>query len=232
MDDIVNRVEAQYDDGHVDVRLARELVAEILRARAEIRNVVDQAAAFERSVDALVHAQKAEIDRLRSITAQSRLKDATIQSRPTIRDQVSEFHRAFGQSIEDKPMVPAAQIITLRVNLIAEEFCEMLEAVYGDDDGIHAVREAIKNQVAYGNIRVDMVEFADALADLAYVIEGANLAFGIDSGAVLAVVHAANMRKLGPDGKPIVRADGKRLKPEGWRPPDVAGELRRQGWSA
>jgi predicted HAD superfamily Cof-like phosphohydrolase len=193
VDDIIDRVEAQYDDGHVEVRLARELVAEVKRLR--------------------------------------RREPAIVRQHPTkIRHQVSEFHRAFGQDIADKPAVPDDKTVVLRVNLIAEEFCEMLEAVYGEDDGIHAVREAVKHQVAYGNIRVDMAEFADALADLDYVIEGARLQFGIDGAPIAAEVHRSNMAKLGPDGKPIIREDGKRLKPPGWTPPDIAGELRKQGW--
>lgn len=49
---------------------------------------------------------------------------------------------------------------------------------------------------------------------------------GIDLRPVWSEVHAANMRKTtGP-----VREDGKRLKPEGWQPPDIAGVLRAQGW--
>ncbi len=41
----------------------------------------------------------------------------------------------------------------------------------------------------------------------------------------------SNMRKLGPDGAPIRRADGKVLKTPGWRGPDVAGVLRAAGWT-
>lgn len=50
---------------------------------------------------------------------------------------------------------------------------------------------------------------------------------GIDLGPVFEEVHRANMAKVGGP----TRADGKILKPEGWTPPDVAGVLRRQGWS-
>jgi predicted HAD superfamily Cof-like phosphohydrolase len=48
----------------------------------------------------------------------------------------------------------------------------------------------------------------------------------IDLDKAVALVHQANMRKLGPDGEPILRADGKVLKPDGWVPADLTGSLR------
>ena len=50
--------------------------------------------------------------------------------------------------------------------------------------------------------------------------------YGIDLDAVLDEVHASNMTKLGADGRPIRRADGKVLKGPGYRPPDIAAVLR------
>jgi predicted HAD superfamily Cof-like phosphohydrolase len=52
------------------------------------------------------------------------------------------------------------------------------------------------------------------------VVEGARLELGID-GAPIAAVHEANMKKVSGE----VRADGKRLKPPGWKPPDINLEL-------
>lgn len=59
---------------------------------------------------------------------------------------------------------------------------------------------------------------------------GTALVHGIDLDAVIAEIHRANMTKLGPDGRPLLRADGKVLKGEHYRAPDVAGVLREQGW--
>lgn len=47
---------------------------------------------------------------------------------------------------------------------------------------------------------------------------------------VIAEVHRANMTKLGPDGRAVRRADGKVLKGDHYRAPDVGEILRRQGW--
>ena len=49
--------------------------------------------------------------------------------------------------------------------------------------------------------------------------------YGLDLDAVLDEVHSSNMTKLGADGRPIRRADGKVLKGPGYRAPDVASVL-------
>ena len=51
---------------------------------------------------------------------------------------------------------------------------------------------------------------------------------GIDLAAVLAEVQRSNMSKLGADGKPVYREDGKVLKGPGYFAPDVAEVLRRR----
>ena len=72
----------------------------------------------------------------------------------------------------------------------------------------------------------DTVEAADALADLVYVIYGMALETGIDLAAVLAEVQRSNMSKLGTDGRPIYREDGKVLKGPGYFAPDVPAPRR------
>lgn len=72
----------------------------------------------------------------------------------------------------------------------------------------------------------DLVEVADGLADVIYIALGCAIECGINLSSVFAEVHRSNLAK---EGGPI-REDGKRLKPPGWQPPDVAGVLTRQGW--
>jgi predicted HAD superfamily Cof-like phosphohydrolase len=69
---------------------------------------------------------------------------------------------------------------------------------------------------------IDDAAMADAIGDLKYVADGAAVCMGLDMEPVELAIHTANMAKLGPDGKPVVRSDGKCLKPEGWQPPDIA----------
>ncbi len=116
-------------------------------------------------------------------------------------DQVGEFHRAFGHPIAARPTFAARA--ALRVELIREEFEELKLAIE----------------------RGDLVAIADALGDLGYVIAGAALEFGIPLERVLEEIHRSNMSKLGADGKPITRADGKSLKGPNYRPPNIAAVL-------
>jgi predicted HAD superfamily Cof-like phosphohydrolase len=99
---------------------------------------------------------------------------------------------------------------------------------------------------------VDLPAFADALGDLDYVIEGARIEFGIDGAPIADAIHKSNMEKATPctcqtpplrrpssgpchlcggTGRVVKkREDGKTMKPKGWTPPDIAGELEKQGW--
>lgn len=72
-------------------------------------------------------------------------------------NQVAEFHRTFHHPIEETPLIPDEKRCKLRVSLLAEELDEL--------------REAIKEK--------DLVEIADALCDLQYVLSGAVLEFGL-----------------------------------------------------
>ena len=137
----------------------------------------------------------------------------------TLRQQVSEFHIAMGQPIAEAPTTPSRARLELRLRLVLEEFHELLEAAgYYESDDWSLEKDSTRE--------FDLPAVADALADLDYVIEGARLEFGINGGPIADVVHAANMAKLGGPKSPT----GKQLKPPGWTPPDIAGELRKQGW--
>ena len=134
-------------------------------------------------------------------------------------DQVREFHEAFDHPVRSTPDADVAERV-LRMNLIQEEVTELGEALglywYEEYDGT-ITWDAFK----YVERNVNTVEVADALADIDYVVQGAALTFGIPHDAVFDEVHRSNMAKVGGP----VRADGKKLKPEGWTPPDIAGVL-------
>jgi predicted HAD superfamily Cof-like phosphohydrolase len=70
----------------------------------------------------------------------------------------------------------------------------------------------------------DIIEVADALADIIYIACGTAVSYGIPLDDVFAEVHRSNMAKL-VDGKVIRREDGKIQKPDGWTAPDVKGVL-------
>ncbi len=159
----------------------------------------------------------------------------------TIQSQLREFHQTYGHPVNTMPKTPAEDRVKLRLNLIAEEFFELLAAceiwpAFHYREQIAGEREdrevdaatIIRDCIDYGFVDrrvVSLVEVADALGDLAYVIEGANLEFGIPSEKVLAEIHRSNMSKLGADGKPIYSETGKVLKGPNYSPPNLENVL-------
>jgi len=120
---------------------------------------------------------------------------------PTTLDQVREWHEKFHAPVLNEPTLPEGRR-ELRLSLLEEEIKELREAVEAND----------------------MVEVLDALCDIQYVLDGAFLEFGLHpiKDAAFAEVQASNMSKLGEDGKPILREDGKILKGPNFRPPNLA----------
>jgi predicted HAD superfamily Cof-like phosphohydrolase len=121
-------------------------------------------------------------------------------------EKVQQFHRASDVENPDYPQLPTYERQMLREKLIEEEFWELKQAF---SEG-------------------DVVAYADAVADLLYVVYGTADEAGIDADAVFAEVHRSNMSKVGADGKVLKRADGKILKPDTYSPPDVESVLDAQ----
>ena len=145
-----------------------------------------------------------------------------------LRDQVSVFHRAFGVEQRETPGVPDYETVKLRLRLIAEEFVELLDACMVPTGSFS---DRLNEAISWGpREQPDLVELADALGDLDYVIEGFRLVCGINGEPIADEIQRSNLAKLDADGKPIRRYDGKLLKPPGWTPPDIERELLAQGW--
>jgi predicted HAD superfamily Cof-like phosphohydrolase len=116
-------------------------------------------------------------------------------------EKVAEFMTAFGQDVETEPTWTS--VSQLRYDLIDEELKELGQAIE----------------------ERNIVEVADALTDLLYVVYGAGHSFGLDLDKCFEEVHNSNMTKLGPEGKPIYREDGKVMKGPGYRAPDLKTTL-------
>jgi predicted HAD superfamily Cof-like phosphohydrolase len=121
-------------------------------------------------------------------------------------EKASEFMRAFGQDVHSRATLQAKETAELRYELIREELEEL--------------REAIDSQ--------DIVEIADALTDILYVTYGAGHAWGIDLDTCYDEVHRSNMSKLGEDGKPLHREDGKVMKGPNYSPPNLIPIILKQ----
>lgn len=138
---------------------------------------------------------------------------------------VRRFHHVYGLPVQTDGASLERESLDMRMSLIAEEFSELVGAVYGRAARAE-IESSYRRAVAADDGTRDTVETADALADLIYVIYGMALETGIDLAAVLAEVQRSNMSKLGADGKPVYREDGKVLKGPGYFPPNVEAVLR------
>lgn len=119
-------------------------------------------------------------------------------------DKVRQFMNAFGQEVLETPQLPSAETQELRLDLIKEEVQELQDAIEAGD----------------------LVEVADALTDILYVTYGAGHSFGINLDLAFNEVQRSNMSKLGEDGKPIYREDGKVLKGPNYSEPDLEKTLQ------
>ena len=117
-------------------------------------------------------------------------------------DDVRAFHTKFGCTTRSWPGIPGHEVVNLREDLIREELDELSDAC--DDE--------------------NLPQIAKECADLIYVTVGLALAYGIDLGPVWKLVHDSNMDKVGGEK----RDDGKILKPNGWKSPDITAEIQRQ----
>ena len=116
---------------------------------------------------------------------------------------VGDFMEAFGQDVQFEPTWPDFNTRELRLELIQEELDELSDAIADRD----------------------MIQIADALTDLLYVVYGAGHTFGLDLDECFQEVHRSNMSKLGENGRPIYREDGKVMKGPGYFEPDLEGIL-------
>lgn len=135
---------------------------------------------------------------------------------------VKEFHQVYEAPVNTGIPTVDFERVHLRMKLIAEEYSELVGAIYGQE-ARKKLEDFLKTLPDDGNR--DVVEAADALADMVYVIYGMALESGINLPAVLQEVQASNLSKLGEDGKPIRREDGKILKGPGFFPPNVQKAL-------
>ena len=119
---------------------------------------------------------------------------------------VKEFHKAFKLDYLDKPKADQGMDKNkLRFNLMKEENEEYFEAANNND----------------------IVEVADPLGDMLYILCGTIIEHGMEHkiDEIFREIQNSNMSKLGADGSPIYREDGKVLKGPNYFKPDIEGIL-------
>ena len=150
-------------------------------------------------------------------------------------DKVREFYEKYQQeqfladdgaaaSLEDM----GNDRVDLRMKLIAEEFFELVAAVYNEQAAyeLESAWNGLFSDGVTDERRNDVIAAADATGDLRYVIEGFDLEAGIPAEKVFDEIHSSNLSKLGKDGFPIIsdgtlKPKGKILKGENFFEPDL-----------
>lgn len=123
-------------------------------------------------------------------------------------EAVKKFHEAFDLGYANKPISDiGSSKIALRYKLMKEENEEYLQAAQQND----------------------LVEIADALGDMLYVLCGTIIEHGMQDkiDEVFNEIQRSNMSKLGKDGKPIYREDGKVMRGTNYFKPDLAKILQK-----
>ncbi len=124
-------------------------------------------------------------------------------------DIVEEFHLA----MENPVNVPFSKdLLQLRKKLIEEEVKELFDEL---DLAMEQVEKGSVNRETFENMCKEM-------ADVQYALSGLAISFGLPMAEAFELTHQSNMSKLGPDGKPIKRSDGKVIKGPNYHKPDLS----------
>lgn len=116
---------------------------------------------------------------------------------------VLQFHQCFGLTINTTPTCPSQGDRQLRERLVIEELQELMDAK-------------------------TLVDVADALGDLLYVVYGAAVTYGIDLEPIFTEIHRSNMTKLWGGVEVRKNEHGKVIKPPTYSPSDIKAEVHRQ----
>jgi len=155
----------------------------------------------------------------------------------TTYEMIQEFHEVFGHPVNYRPSTDVSpRVLRLRINLILEELGEVIGAMGGDSENnrlsivqskVLGVSDILMTEVdddAFNDL--DLANLAKEITDLLVVVNGLAVVMGIDADRCMDYVHTSNMSKLGEDGRPIYRDDGKIMKGPDYKKPNMKRALR------
>lgn len=125
----------------------------------------------------------------------------------TLGQMVNEFNTTYKVDTHVSPTIPTEDQMDAMYSMIHEELIELSDAMDARDP----------------------VAMADALTDIIYIAAQQAAKYGFPVDALLTEVQRSNLSKLGDDGQPIFREDGKVLKGPKFSPPDIVGVLAKVG---
>lgn len=153
-------------------------------------------------------------------------------------EAVREFTQGAGQPTPNYPEPMNNVEVDFIAKMIVDEVMELLATVYPPKEAKDKLKAFIDQskdipletfpEGKEGELHKAAAQ-ADALVDIYYYSLNAACKKGINLSAIFDIVHQANMAKRCPvSGEFLRRDDGKIIKPAGWMPPDVEGEVERQ----
>jgi predicted HAD superfamily Cof-like phosphohydrolase len=155
--------------------------------------------------------------------------------------QVREFHHGFNCPAPEEPEKLSDKLAVNRAAFIMEEVIELLHATAGNDerfatfyeDLMTRAAESYRKQLQKSYPDDQLIGQMDAFTDILYFANGGFVEAGVEPEPIFDIVHAANMGKIFPDGKPHYNEVGKVIKPDNWEhdhapEPKIQAEINRQ----
>uniref|UniRef100_A0A7S2R7L7 Uncharacterized protein n=1 Tax=Mucochytrium quahogii TaxID=96639 RepID=A0A7S2R7L7_9STRA len=153
-------------------------------------------------------------------------------------EMVREFTAGAGQPTPCQPVAFTREEVFFLAKMMLDEIMEFTATVAGPEESKSTLCQFIDKskdieQEVYEDNDAGQVkkigDQADALVDSYYYSLNAAARQGINLSALFEIVHQANMNKRCPVTKKFLRRDdGKIIKPKGWMPPNIEGEIQRQ----
>jgi predicted HAD superfamily Cof-like phosphohydrolase len=156
-------------------------------------------------------------------------------------EQVREFHLNFNCPAPGTPEKLSDKLAGNRAAFIMEEVIELLHATAGNDERFEAfyqelmarAAESYQKQLQKSYPDNQLIGQMDAFTDILYFANGGFVEAGVEPDPIFNIVHAANMGKIFPDGKPHYNEVGKVIKPDNWEhdhapEPKIHAEVNRQ----
>lgn len=148
-----------------------------------------------------------------------------INSKNPYFNKVRDFHQLMNGELQTTPIAYKHQEVLYRAGFKLEEIVEFLHAASENDSefqcgvqSLHrALDQAVEKVARSGPATISLRDQVDALLDLLYFTYGSFVKIGVDPDPIFDLVHAANMGKIFPDGKPhFDPLTQKILKPADW----------------
>lgn len=153
-------------------------------------------------------------------------------------EKVREFTLGAGQNVPDRPTLMTREKVIFLVKMVMSEMQELVDTVTeSSEESLELMRSCLgvdqsKHTGSSNKSELELIaEQADAAVDAWVYLLNGFCKQGVDLSRVFDLVHQANMAKRDPrTGEFIKReSDGKIMKPEGWQPPNIIEEIKRQG---